>query len=132
MWVWTGESYRNIEAATEIRPALKGNKYNVLVKYPDRNELIELTGAQASGVLEYVLRRRVASTYDALEAIFKRVEEERDIPAEHNGNGHRPRQKRVLRDPETSKRRMREAALRRWAKVRADRAREEASLPAPA
>ena len=123
--MFTGESYRNLEAAVEIKPDVKGTRCEVLVRYQDLKDPIKVTGPQASGVLEYVLRRRVASTNDALDAIFQRVEEEKNVSGKHNGNGtSKPRRKRVLRDPEASRLRMKEAALRRWAKARENGQRE--------
>lgn len=130
MWMYTGESYRNLEAATEIKPEVKGTRCEVFVRYPDLKDPIKVTGPQASGVLEYILRRRVSSTNDALEAIFQRVEETKDLS---KNNGHKTRRKRVLRDPEASRRRMSEAASRRWAKVREEtQQREELGLATPA
>jgi len=127
MFVYTGESYRNLELAVEIKPVVAGTRCSVFVKYPDLKDPICVTGAQANGVLEYVLRRRVGSTNDALDAIFKRVEEAQDL-TKSNGNGHRKRRKRVLRDPEASKRRMSEAAFKRWERERQQRqALQEAS-----
>lgn len=128
MWMYTGESYRNLEAAVEIKPVVAGARCSVFVRYQDLKDPICVTGAQANGVLEYVLRRRVGSTNDALEAIFKRVEEVQDI-SQHNGNGHKPRRKRVLRNPEESKRRMSEAAQKRWARERQQREALEAASP---
>lgn len=128
MFVYTGESYRNLDTAVEIKPVVAGTRCSVFVRYPDLKDPICVTGAQAHGVLEYVLRRRVGSTNDALEAIFKRVEEVQDI-SQHNGNGTHKRRKRVLRDPEASKRRMSEAALKRWARERQQREALEAASP---
>ena len=130
MFVYTGESYRNLEMAVEIKPVVAGTRCSVFVKYPDLKDPICVTGAQANGVLEYVLRRRVGSTNDALDAIFKRVEEAQDL-TKSNGNGtHKKRRKRVLRDPEASKRRMSEAAFKRWERERQQRQALEAASTA--
>ena len=126
MWVNTGEEWINIdEAAVRIEPM--GAKCNVLATHPALNRTIKFTGSDANGIVEYILRRRVSSTNDALDAIFKKVEEAQDL-TKSNGNGHK-RRKRVLRDPEASKRRMSEAALKRWAREREQRGASEAASP---
>jgi hypothetical protein len=111
MWVWTGRVYLNIETGAEVKPILKGTtRFEVAVKYPNKADEILIAGDQASGIMEYVLKRRIGVTSsEALESVFSAVEDEKS---------GRKRKKRVLRDPEASKRRMSEAALRRWAKQR--------------
>jgi hypothetical protein len=126
-FLWTGSEYRNIDFDNVewIRPALRGTQCDIFVKYKNAKEEV-FTGAQASSVLEFVLRRLVSSPNGAMETIFQNAEQEKDL-TKHNGNGHKPRRKRVLRDPEASRRRMSESALRRWSRERQQREALEAA-----
>jgi hypothetical protein len=124
MFVYTGESYRNLETAVEIKPVVSGTRCQVFVRYPDLKDPLCITGAQANGVLEYVLRRRVGSTNDALEAIFKKVEEAQDLTT----NGNHKRKPRVLRNPSLTSSRASLSAKIRWARQHGRPVEEIASL----
>lgn len=107
MFIWINGEYRNLDQATFIKPILAGHHCQVALLYPDLKEPLVVADQQAPSILEYVFRRRlgIVTSEEALESILR---------AASGGK----RKKRVLRDPEASKRRMSESATRRWAKQR--------------
>ena len=126
MFIYIEGKYRNLEQAQYVMPVLKGTRCQVVVKYPDMLQPAIITDQQANGVLEYVLRRRVACTNDALDTIFQAVKESEDLTENHNGNGHhetpiKRRKPRVVKNPELTRRRCSVKAYIRWSIAHGDK-----------
>lgn len=117
MWVSTGEEWINInDAAVRIEPV--GNKCNVLVVHPALKAPVKFTGSQANGIIEDILKRRIYGSDDALDVIFRRVSEEKDLS--HNGNGTRKRKPKEYKDRALSVSIMKKSASARWALKRGE------------